>query len=101
MLERVVGDGPHALGDCLILQMDAVYPAVDRVAALSGAVDPPVVAGVRCEPPTAEPVCRVWQELVAASCAADRPAVLKGRLRLGQRRYAALPPQEAEHRVAV
>jgi hypothetical protein len=38
MLEGVVGDRPHALGDGLILQMDAVDPAVDRVAALGRAV---------------------------------------------------------------
>src|SRR5438067_10181020 len=101
MLERVVGDRPHALSDGLILEVDAVYPAVDRAAAVGGAVHPPVVAGVRRKPPTAEPVCRVRQELVAASRAADRPTVLEGRLRLRQRRYAALPPQEAEHRVAV
>src|SRR5205085_2464009 len=36
-----------------------------------------------------------------ASGAADRPAILEGRLRLRQRRYAALPAQETEHRVAV
>src|SRR5258707_14210275 len=52
-------------------------------------------------PPTAEPVCRIRQELIAAPCAADWRAVLEGRLRLGQRRYTALPPQEAEHGVAV
>src|SRR5258707_7401038 len=101
MLERVVGDRPHALSDCLILEVDAVYPTVDRAAALGSTVHPPVVAGVRREPPTAEPVCRIRQELITAPCAADWRAVLEGRLRLRQRRYTALPPQEAGHRVAV
>src|SRR5437016_8400818 len=101
MLERVVRDRPHALGDRLILQMDAVDPAVDRVAALGCAVDPPIVARVSGKPKAAEPICAVRQILVGASGAADWPAVLEGRLRLRQRRYAALPAQETEHRVAV
>src|ERR1700686_2631688 len=101
MLERVGGNRSHALGDRLILQVDAVYSALDRVVALGSAIDPPIVARVGREPPTAEPIRRVRQEFVAAPCAADRLAVLEGRLRLRHRRYAALPPQKAEHRVAV
>src|SRR5258708_1225908 len=97
MLECVVRDRSHALRNCLILEVDAVDPAVDCVAALGSAIHPPVIARVRREPPTAEPVRRVRQKLVAASGAADRPAVLEGRLRLRQRRYAALPPQEADN----
>src|SRR5258708_36233169 len=101
MLPRVIGDRSHALGDRLILQMDAVDPAVDRVAALGSAVDAPIVACVRGKPPAAEPVGRVREEFVAAPGAADRRAVLEGGLRLRQRRYAGLPAQETQQRVAV
>src|ERR1700694_6190154 len=59
------------------------------------------MSGVPRGPPTAEPVCRVGQELVAAPGATDWRTVLERRLRLRHRRCAALPPQETEHRVAV
>ena len=101
MLPFVVGDRPHALGDRLVLQVDAVDAAVDGVALLGRAVDPPVVARVRRHPPASQPVRRVGQHLVAAPCAADRRAVLESRLRQRHRRRAAFPPQVAKHRVAV
>src|SRR5947199_6051622 len=101
MLERMVRDRAHALRDRLILQVDAVYPAIDRVAALGGTVHTPIVARVGGKPKAPEPIGAVRQKLVAASGAADRPAILEGRLRLRQCRYAALPAQEAEHGVAV
>src|SRR5437868_12206054 len=56
MLERVVGDRSHALSDRLVLQMDAVDPAIDRVAALGGAVHAPIVAWVCGKPKAAEPI---------------------------------------------
>src|SRR5207237_10186965 len=82
-------------------QMDAVDSAVDLIALLRGAIHAPVVAFVLGEAEAAEPVGCVWQELVAAAGAADRPSVLEGGLRLGLRRDAALPAQEAEHGVAI
>src|SRR5215472_2490683 len=51
VLESVVDDSAHALGDRLILQMDAVNAAVDRVGALRLAVDPPIVALVGGQAP--------------------------------------------------
>src|SRR5260370_17493825 len=79
----------------------AVAPAGDGLAARGGGADPPAVGGLGGARPAPEPVRGVRQELVAAPGAADRRAVLEGRLRLRQRRYSALPPQEAEHGVAV
>src|SRR6516165_5706461 len=101
MLEPMVNDRTHALGDRLILQVDAVYAAVDCVAALGGTIDSPVVARVRCEPPTAEPFRRIGKERVAAPRPADRCAILENRLWQRDRRDAALPPQITEHRVTV
>jgi hypothetical protein len=94
VLEGVIGDRPHALGDSLVLQMDAIDPAIDRVAALGLAVHSPVVAFVGGEAKATEPFRGVRQEHVAASGAADQPAVLEGGLRLRLRRNTALPAQE-------
>ena len=101
MLPFVIGDRAHALGDRLVLQVDAVDAAVDRVVLLGGAIDAPVVARIRRHPPASQPVGRVGQHLAAAAGAADRRAVLEGRLRQRHRRRPAFPPQVAEHRVAV
>src|SRR6185295_10261672 len=85
----------------LVLQMDAIDPAIDRVAALGLAVHSPVVAFIVGEAKATEPFRGVWQELGAAPSAADRPAVPEGGLGLRLRRNAVLPAQEAEHGVAI
>src|SRR5260221_8106490 len=81
--------------------MDAIDPAIDCVAALRLEVYSPVVVFVGGGGEAPEPFRGVRQELVAASGAADRAAVLEGGLRLRLRRDAALPAQEAEHGVAI
>src|SRR6185437_12963474 len=47
MFESMIQNRPHAFGDGLILQMNALDAAVDRVVVLRGAVHAPVVALVR------------------------------------------------------
>src|SRR6185295_17772191 len=101
MLAGVVDDRTHTFGDGLILEVDALDAAVDGIALLGGAVHAPVVARICRHPPTAEPVGRIRQKLVAAARAADRPTILEGRLRQRHRRGGALPPKEEEHRVGV
>src|SRR5580658_6192615 len=101
MLEAVIEDRTHALGYGLVLQMDAVDAAVDRVVVLRSAVHAPVVARIRRKPEAAEPIGGVGQKIVAPSHAADWRAVLERRRFLRHRRYAALPPQHAVHGVLV
>src|SRR4029077_4755197 len=101
MLNSVVGDRPHALGDCLVLTVNTLDPTEDRILLLRGAVDLPIVTWIGRQPEASEPVRRVRQKFVAAFCAADRPSVLEYRLRLRHRRHAAFPPKEEEHRMAV
>jgi len=101
MLEGMIQDHAHALGDGLILQMDSVDAAVDHVVMLRGTVDVPIVAGIGGKPPAAEPVGRVGQKIAVAPHAADRRSVLERRRLLGQERHAALPPQHAIHGVFI
>ena len=101
MLEGVIHDGPHAFGDRLVLEMDAVDAAVDRIAALGLAVHAPVVAFVVHHAPAPEPVGGVGQQLVAAAGSTDRRAVAVGRLRQRHGRGGALPPDEDVHRVMI
>src|ERR1700730_5742052 len=101
MLEAVIEDRAHALGHGLVLQMDALDAAVERVAALAGASHAPVVARFRRKPEAAEPIGGVGQKIVAPPHAADRRAVLECRRSLRHRRQAALPPQHAIHGVLV
>src|SRR6516165_6785978 len=101
MLKPVVGDRPHTLGDRLVLKVDTLDPTVDRIFLLRGAVDLPIVTRVGCQSEASEPIACVRQKFVATLCAADRPSILEHRLRLRHRRYAALPPEEEEHRMVV
>ena len=72
MLEVVLGDRAHAFGDRLVLQMDVVNAAVDRVGALGLAIDAPVVACVGGEPPAAEPIGGVGEKFEIGSRTAER-----------------------------
>ncbi|MGC2314890.1 MAG: hypothetical protein WA615_00040, partial [Bradyrhizobium sp.] len=66
MLKGMIQDRAHALGDGLVLQMDAVDSAETQVVTLRGAVDVLIVACVSGKPPAAEPVGCVGQKIVAA-----------------------------------
>src|SRR5262249_38394096 len=101
VLPGEVRDRAHALGDRLVLQVDAVDAAEDLVAALLVAVEAPVVALVHGHAPAAEPVGRVGQHPDAAAAgAADRRAVLVPGLRQGLRRLRLLPEDEDQNGVA-
>src|SRR5215471_10251373 len=78
MLELVVDDWHHALGDRLVLQVDAVDLRVDLVSLLSRAIQAPVIALIVLHASPAEPVGGVGKHLVAAAGAADWSAVFEG-----------------------
>src|SRR5215475_2711953 len=97
----MIQDWAHALGDSLVLKMDAINSTVDHIVTLCGPVQSPIVARMRGKPPAAEPVGRVRQKMVTAPHAADRCSVFEGRHLLRHGRYAVLPPQHAVHSVFI